>query len=106
MRVLVLVKNNDVSDQDFVPTPEVLESMKAMGRFNDELRLAGILIDCDGLKPSSYGKRVAFNGPNRTAQPDRGFEQAGKSRESAGKAGNQGLQGIRAYRDWFEQIRG
>lgn len=66
MRVLVLVKNNDVSDQDFVPTPEVLESMKAMGRFNDELRSAGILIDCDGLKPSSYGKRVAFNGPNRT----------------------------------------
>lgn len=66
MRVLVLVKNNDVSDQDFVPTPETLESMKAMGRFNDELRAAGVLIDCDGLKPSSYGKRVAFDGPNRT----------------------------------------
>ena len=66
MRVLVLVKNNDVSDQDFVPTPETLESMKAMGRFNDELRAAGVLIDCDGLKPSSYGKRVAFDGTNRT----------------------------------------
>lgn len=66
MRVLVLVKNNDVSDQDFIPAPEVLESMKAMGRFNDELRAAGILIDCDGLKPSSYAKRVAFDGPNRT----------------------------------------
>lgn len=66
MRVLVLVKNNDVSDKDFVPTPETLESMKAMGQFNDELREAGILIDCDGLKPSAYGKRVAFDGSNRT----------------------------------------
>ena len=63
MRVLVLVKNNEVSDQDFDLTLEILESMKAMGRFNDELRAAGILIDCDGLKPSSYGKRVAFDGP-------------------------------------------
>ncbi|WP_395736893.1 YciI family protein [Prosthecobacter sp.] len=66
MRVMVFVKNNDVSDKDFVPTPEVLESMKAMGMFNDELRAAGILIDCDGLKPSAHGKRVAFDGESRT----------------------------------------
>jgi hypothetical protein len=40
--------------------------MEAMGRFNDELRKAGILLTADGLKPSSLGKRVAFDGPGRT----------------------------------------
>lgn len=66
MRVLVLVKNNDTSDKDFVLTPDTRASLEAMGRFNDELRAAGILIDCDGLRPSAYGKRVAFDGLNRT----------------------------------------
>ena len=39
--------------------------MEEMGRFNDELVKAGIMKpgDCDGLKPSSHGKRVAFDGP-------------------------------------------
>ncbi len=40
--------------------------MEAMGRFNDELAEAGILLAADGLTPSSQGKRIAFNGPNRT----------------------------------------
>ena len=40
--------------------------MEAMGRFNDELRQAGILLLADGLKPTSQGKRVAFDGPGRT----------------------------------------
>ena len=40
--------------------------VEAMGRFNDELRNAGILRFADGLTPSSQGKRVAFNGPGRT----------------------------------------
>ena len=39
---------------------------EAMGAFNDELRRAGILLAVDGLKPSSQGKRVAFDGPRRT----------------------------------------
>ena len=66
MRVMVFVKNNDVSDKDFVMTPETRESMEAMGRFNDVLRAAGILIDCDGLTPTSQGKRVAFESDSRT----------------------------------------
>ncbi len=37
--------------------------LEAMGNFNDELRDAGILRAADGLKPSSQGKRVAFDGP-------------------------------------------
>jgi hypothetical protein len=40
--------------------------MAAMGKFNDELKKAGILRDAAGLKPSSAGKRVAFDGPGRT----------------------------------------
>ena len=66
MRVMVLVKATDDSEKGFVPTPETMEMMEAMGRFNDELRNAGILLDGDGLKPSSQGKRVAFDGPGRT----------------------------------------
>jgi hypothetical protein len=40
--------------------------MEAMGRFNDELEKAGILITAAGLRPSSDGKRIAFDGPGRT----------------------------------------
>ena len=65
MRVMVLVKATENSEKGFVLTPETKKMMEAMGRFNDELRKAGILRDADGLKPSSHGKRVAFDGPNR-----------------------------------------
>jgi hypothetical protein len=66
MRVMVLVKATDDSEKGFLPTPEASEAMAEMGRFNDELRNAGILFVADGLKPSSQGKRVAFDGPGRT----------------------------------------
>jgi hypothetical protein len=48
------------------PTTEAREAMATMGRFNDELRNAGILLTADGLKPSAQGKRIAFDGPSRT----------------------------------------
>ena len=63
MRVMVLVKATEDSEKGFLPTPEVME---AMGRFNDELREAGILRADVGLTPSSQGKRIAFDGPGRT----------------------------------------
>jgi hypothetical protein len=66
MRVMVLVKATDDSEKGFSPDPWTTEMMDAMGRFNDELRKAGILLTADGLKPSSQGKRVAFDGPDRT----------------------------------------
>jgi hypothetical protein len=67
MRVMVLVKATEDSEKKgYVPTPETNKMMEEMGKFNDELRKAGILRDADGLKPSSHGKRVAFDGPNRT----------------------------------------
>src|SRR5690606_35892702 len=66
MRVMVLVKATEDSERGFVPSPEALEALEAMGRFNEELAEAGILLAADGLKPSSHGKRVAFDGPSRT----------------------------------------
>jgi hypothetical protein len=66
MRVMVLVKATEESEKGYSPEPWTTEMMEAMGRFNDELRKAGILLMADGLTPSSRGKRVAFDGPGRT----------------------------------------
>jgi hypothetical protein len=63
MRVMVLVKASKDSEAGTLPSTELLE---AMGKYNEELAKAGILEICDGLKPSSQGKRVAFDGANRT----------------------------------------
>jgi hypothetical protein len=66
MRVMVLVKATDDSEKGIVPTEWTAKMMEAMGKFNDELRNAGVLLMADGLKPSSQGKRIAFDGPTRT----------------------------------------
>ena len=63
MRVMVLVKATEDSESGTLPSAEM---MAAMGRFNEELRQAGILRLADGLKPSSQGLRVAFDGTTRT----------------------------------------
>jgi hypothetical protein len=56
---MVLVKATDDSEKGILPTPEMFE---AMGRYNAELIKAGIMRAGDGLKPSSQGKRIAFDG--------------------------------------------
>ncbi|MDQ0468466.1 YciI family protein [Labrys wisconsinensis] len=66
MRVMVLVKATEDSEKGFSPDPWTTAMMEAMGRFNDELRAAGILRMADGLKPSSQGRRIALDGPGRT----------------------------------------
>jgi len=66
MRVMVFVKATEDSEEGLKPTAETAEMFVAMGKFNEELVKAGIMLAGDGLKPSSQGKRVAFNGPNRT----------------------------------------
>jgi hypothetical protein len=63
---MVLVKATEDSEKGDFPEPWTTEMFEAMGRYNDELRKAGILRIADGLKPSSQGKRVAFDGPSRT----------------------------------------
>lgn len=65
MRVMVLVKATEDSEQGFKPTPENMRMLEAMDRYNDELAKAGILLSADGLTPSSDGKRVAFDGTGR-----------------------------------------
>lgn len=71
MRVMVLVKATADSEKgtDF-KDPRTQEMMAAMGRFNDELQEAGILDPKNyaGLRPSSHGKRVAFDGAGRTVK--------------------------------------
>lgn len=63
MRVIVFVKATKDSEEGLMPSTELLE---AMGKFNQELAEAGVMISGDGLKPSSQGKRIAFDGPSRT----------------------------------------
>ena len=63
MKVMVLVKANKDSEAGALPSPQLLADM---GKFNEELAKAGILVAADGLRPSSFGKRVRFNGPSRT----------------------------------------
>jgi hypothetical protein len=65
MRVMVLVKATAESEKGFRLTPETKKSLEEMGRYNDELRKAGILRAADGLTESSQGKRVAFDGAGR-----------------------------------------
>ena len=63
MRVMVMVKATKDSEAGAMPSTELLE---AMGKYNEELINAGIMRTGDGLKPSSQGKRIAFDGPGRT----------------------------------------
>ena len=63
MRVMVIVKASKDSEAGVMPTTELLE---AMGKYNEELVNAGIMMAGEGLHPSVKGKRIAFDGPSRT----------------------------------------
>jgi hypothetical protein len=63
MRVMVIVKATKDSEAGVLPSTKLLEDM---GKFNEELVKAGIMLAGDGLKPSSAGKRVKFSGTKRT----------------------------------------
>jgi hypothetical protein len=63
MRVMVIVKASKESEAGAPPDMKILE---AMGKFNEELVKAGIMVSGDGLHASSKGKRVHFSGAKRT----------------------------------------
>jgi hypothetical protein len=63
MRVVVFVKATEDSEKGVMPSTELLE---AMGKFNEELVNAGVMLSGDGLKPTAQAKRIAFDGPNRS----------------------------------------
>ncbi len=66
MRVMVFVKATEDSEQGIMEPEWMSRMLVEMGKFNEALVAAGIMIAGDGLKPSSFGKRVAFDGPSRT----------------------------------------
>lgn len=63
MKVMVMVKATGSSEAGAMPSRELLE---AMGRYNEELVKAGVMLAGEGLKPSSKGVRVRFSGADRT----------------------------------------
>jgi hypothetical protein len=63
MRVMVLVKATEESEAGRMPTHDELAEM---GKFNEELVKAGIMLDGDGLAPTREGKRVRFEGDKKT----------------------------------------
>src|SRR5690349_14318447 len=62
MRVMVLIKANADSEAGVMPSEELLA---AMGKYNEELVKAGVMLAGEGLHPSSKGKRVRFSGDKR-----------------------------------------
>jgi hypothetical protein len=66
MRVMVIVKATQDSEAEQTPVAGHEEMFEAMGKFNEELVKAGIMLAGDGLKPSRFGKRIHFNGSKRS----------------------------------------
>src|SRR3982751_2329313 len=63
MRFMILIKPNKDSEAGVMPDEKLLTEM---GKFNEELVKAGIMLDGEGLHPSSRGARVRFSGSTRT----------------------------------------
>src|ERR1700675_2533527 len=66
MRCMVLIKADKNSEAGILPTKETKETFAAMGKFNEELAKAGVMLAGEGLQPTSKGKRVRFSGATRT----------------------------------------
>ena len=67
MRVMVIVKATKESEEQDTPLAMegAAEMFEAMGKYNEELVKAGIMLAGDGLKPSRFGKRIHFDGKKR-----------------------------------------
>ena len=65
---MIFVKSNPALEKSIetISDSAMKESMVKMNAFNDELKKAGVMKDCDGLRPSREGKRVRFDGSSRT----------------------------------------
>lgn len=63
MRVMVIVKASPESEAGVMPSRELLE---AMGKYNEELVKAGVMLAAEGLHPSSKGVRIRFSGDRRS----------------------------------------
>jgi hypothetical protein len=63
MRFMVMVRATKASESGVMPTRELIEDM---GKFNEALAQAGVLVAAEGLQPSAKGARVRFSGTTRT----------------------------------------
>jgi hypothetical protein len=72
MRVIVLVKASPESEAGQMPSTEILA---AMGKYNEELVKAGVMLAGEGIAPSSRGKRIEFNGPSERRVIDGPFAE-------------------------------
>jgi hypothetical protein len=63
MRFMMIVKASKDSEAGVMPSEELLSTM---GKYNEELMKAGVLLDAAGLQPSSKGARIKFSGGKRT----------------------------------------
>jgi hypothetical protein len=72
MRVIVLVKANPESEAGEMPSTEALAEM---GKFNEELVKAGVMLAGEGIAPSSRGKRIQFDGPSERRVIDGPFTE-------------------------------
>ena len=63
MRVMVIIKGNEDSEAGIMPSEQLLTEM---GKYNEELVKAGVMLAGEGLHPSSKGKRVQFSGSKTT----------------------------------------
>jgi len=66
MRVMVIVKSTPKEEANQPPASEMTEMFERMGKYNEELLKAGVMLAGEGLTPSSQGKRVRFDGKKRT----------------------------------------
>ena len=68
MKFMIFVKSNPSLEKSIeaMGDSELKESMAEMNSFNEELKKAGVMKDCDGLRPSREGKRVRFDGQSRS----------------------------------------
>jgi hypothetical protein len=72
MRFMVIVKATEDSEKGAMPSQDMLA---AMGAYNEELVKAGIMLDGDGLRPSSYGARVRFDDQGNATVTDGPFAE-------------------------------
>jgi hypothetical protein len=63
MRFMMIVRANKETEAGVMPSEELLS---AMGKYNEELMKAGVLVDLAGLQPSSNGARIKYSGGKRT----------------------------------------
>jgi hypothetical protein len=63
MRFMMIVKGNKETEAGVLPSEELIAKM---GKYNEELQKAGVLLDLSGLKPTSAGARIKFSGGKRT----------------------------------------